>query len=314
MQHQSRETQRTSPIISAMHERVCLITGATSGIGRSTAYELARLENTVVLVGRDKKKCAATAENIVRTTGNRSVDYLVADLSSQDDILALARQFLGKYSRLDVLVNNAGTIAWTRQSSPDGIELTFAVNHLSYFLLTNLLTDILRSSTPSRIINVSSVAHAGVELDLDDVQNPKRYRALQAYGRSKLANLLFTYELASRLESSGVTVNALHPGLVATNLASNGKMPLGWISRPILRSALAIAGRKVVQGNRTLVYLATAEDVAGITGKYFVDEAETNSSPASYDIRMASLLWELSDRLTDHSPSGPSTRNYSERT
>ena len=290
-----------------MQESLCLITGATSGIGRATAFELARLGNTVVVVGRNNEKCTATVEEITRTTGNRSVDYLMADLSSQRDIRTLAEQFRSKYSRLDVLVNNAGTIAWKRQMSPDGIELTFALNHLSYFLLTNLLIDVLKKSAPSRIINVSSVAHMRADIDLNDIQNPKRYRALQAYGQSKLANLMFTYELARRLEGTGVTVNALHPGLVATNLAANGRMPLGWISRPILRSALAVVGRNATQGGKTPVYLATAEDVAGITGKYFVDEAEVYSSPTSYDIRMASSLWELSSRLTNPSSAGSST-------
>ena len=286
---------------------ICLITGATSGIGRATAFELARSGANVVVVGRNREKSARTIERIIKNTGNPSVNYLLADLASQKDIHILAQQFQSKYSRLDVLVNNAGTIAWTRQLSPDGIELTFALNHLSYFLLTNLLLDVLKSGAPSRIINVSSAAHMGAEIDLEDIQSPRRYRGLQAYGQSKLANLMFTYELARRLEGTGVTVNALNPGLVATNLAANGRMPLGWISRPILRSALAVVGRNATKGSKTAVYLATAEDVAGITGKYFVDEAEVYSSSASYDIRMASSLWKLSSRLTNHSPADSST-------
>jgi NAD(P)-dependent dehydrogenase (short-subunit alcohol dehydrogenase family) len=281
-----------------MQESVCLITGATSGIGRATAFELARRGSAVVVVGRNNEKCARTVEEIIRNTGNSSVDYLAADLSSQRDIHTLAQQFRSKYSRLNVLVNNAGTIAWNRQMSPDGIELTFALNHLGYFLLTNLLLDILRSSAPSRIINVSSIAHMSADIDVDDVQNPKSYRARQAYGRSKLANLMFTYELARRLEGTGVTVNALHPGLVATNLAANGRMPLGWISRPVFRSALAVVGRNPTEGSKTVVYLATAEDVAGVTGRYFVDGVDVPSSAASYRTDTAGRLWELSSRLT----------------
>ncbi len=287
-----------------MQGSICLITGATSGIGRATAFELARRGATVVVVGRNREKSARTIERIIRNTGNQSVDYLLADLASQKEIHILAQQFQSKYSRLDVLVNNAGTIAWTRQLSPDGIELTFALNHLSYFLLTNLLLDVLKSGAPSRIINVSSAAHMGAEIDLEDIQNPRRYRGLQAYGQSKLANLMFTYELARRLQGTGVTVNACHPGLVATNLPANSKMPLGWLSRPILRSILAVAGRSATQGSKTVVYLATAHDVTGVTGRYFVDEVDTPSSPASYDTNMASGLWELSSQLTGISPAG----------
>ena len=290
-----------------MQGSICLITGATSGIGRATGFELARRGASVVVVGRNREKCARTIERIIRNTGNPSVDYLLADLASQKDIHILAQQFQSKYSRLDVLVNNAGTIAWTRQLSPDGIELTFALNHLSYFLLTNLLLDVLKSSAPSRIINVSSAAHMGAEIDLEDIQNPRRYRGLQAYGQSKLANLMFTYELARRLQGTGVTANALHPGLVATNLPANSKMPLVWLAGPILRSILAVSGRSPTQGSKTVVYLATAHDVAGVTGRYFVDEVDTPSSPASYDTNMASWLWELSSQLTGISPAGLST-------
>ena len=290
-----------------MQGSICLITGATSGIGRATAFELARRGASVVVVGRNREKCARTIERIIRNTGNPSVDYLVADLASQKEIHILAQQFQSKYSRLDVLINNAGTIAWTRQLSPDGIELTFALNHLSYFLLTNLLSGVLKSSAPSRIINVSSVAHVGAEIDLKDIQNPRRYRGFQTYGQSKLANLMFTYELARRLQSTGVTANAVHPGLVATNLPANSKMPLDWLVGPILRSILAVAGRSATRGSKTVVYLATAHDVAGVTGRYFVDEVDTPSSPASYDTNMASWLWELSSQLTGISPAGLST-------
>ena len=281
-----------------MKESVCLITGATSGIGRATAYEMAKRKYTVVVAGRNRQKCASTVESIIKVTGNQFVDYLVADLSSQEDIHSLSQQFQKKYARLDVLVNNAGTIAWTHQLTMDGIELTFALNHLSYFLLTNLLLDILISSAPARIINVSSTAHLNAEIKLEDIQNPRIYRGFRAYCQSKLANILFTYEIARRLQGTGLSVNAVHPGIVATNLPANGKVPLGWVTRPILRSMLAIVGSNTNQGIETVVHLATSPDVADVTGKYFVDGIETHSSKASYDANLATKLWELSCYLT----------------
>ena len=281
-----------------MQDSVCLITGATSGIGRATAHEMANRGWTVAVVGRDGEKCDKTVRSIIQNTGNPHVDFLVADLSAQKDIHTLAGQVRERYSRLNVLINNAGTIAWKRQLSPDGIELTFALNHLGYFLLTNLMLDVLQASAPSRIINVSSSAHMGAEIDLEDIQKSKRYRWREAYGQSKLANLMFTYELARRLEDTGVDVNALHPGLVATNLPANGKLPIGWISGPVLRLLLALKGRSVTQGARTVVYLATAEEVAGASGKYYVNERESPSSAISYDIGVARELWEMSCKLT----------------
>ncbi len=281
-----------------MQESVCLITGATSGIGRASAFELARQRLTVVLVGRNYQKCAETAEKIISATGNSSVTHLVADLSSQRDIRSLAEQFRTKYSRLDVLINNAGTIAWTRQLSQDGIEMTFALNHLSYFLLTNLLLDVLVSSAPARVVNVSSSAHFGAAIDLKDVQSSRVYRPMRAYAQSKLANLMFTYEMARRICGTGVTMNAVHPGLVATNLPGNGKLPLSWIANPILRSALAIVGKGAKHGSKTVVFLATSQEVSGVTGEYFVDCAPASSSLLSHDTEAARQLWEISVQLT----------------
>ena len=278
---------------------VCLITGATSGIGRASAFELARQGLTVVLIGRNDQKSAKTAEEIISATGNSSVTHLLADLSSQRDIRSLAEQFQSKYSRLDVLINNAGTIAWTRQLSPDGVELTFALNHLSYFLLTNLLLDVLVSSAPARVVNVSSAAHFGATIDLTDVQSSREYRAIRAYRQSKLANLMFTYEMARRIRGTGVTVNAVHPGLVATNLPANGKLPLSWIANPILRSGMAMIGKGAKQGSETVVYLATSQQVSGVTGKYFVDCAPASSSPLSLDREAAGQLWNISVQLTE---------------
>ncbi len=182
-----------------MQGSVCMVTGATSGIGKVTALRLAQQGTTVVVVGRSKEKSAAAVRQIEQQTGNSSVEFMLADLSSQQDIRQLAEGFKRRYQRLDVLVNNAGAIMFSRQESVDGIEMTLALNHLSYFLLTNLLLEPLKSGAPSRIINVSSSAHQRADIDFDDLQIRKRYRGFRAYARSKLGNLLFTYELAKRL-------------------------------------------------------------------------------------------------------------------
>ena len=205
--------------------KVCMVTGATSGIGKITARELARHGAAVVVVGRSEARSEATVSQIRRQTANPSADYLLADLSSQQEIRRLAREFESRYSRLDVLVNNAGAIMLSRRESVDGIEMTLALNHLAYFLLTNLLLDRLKSSAPARIVNVSSNSHQRAKLDFDDLQHRSRYWGYRAYAWSKLENILFSYELARRLEGTGVTVNALHPGLVGTNfLANNGAL------------------------------------------------------------------------------------------
>ena len=208
-----------------MEGSVCMVTGATSGIGKVTARRLAQQGTRLVVVGRSRERSAASVRQIQQQTGNTSVEFMLADLSSQQDICQLAEGFKRQYQRLDVLVNNAGAIMFSRQESLDGIEMTLALNHLSYFLLTNLLLEPLKSGAPSRIINVSSSAHHKAKLDFEDLQSLKRYRAFQAYARSKLGNLLFTYELGERLQGTGITVNALHPGLVATNfMANNGRI------------------------------------------------------------------------------------------
>jgi NAD(P)-dependent dehydrogenase (short-subunit alcohol dehydrogenase family) len=280
------------PNAAPMHGKVCLITGATSGIGLVAARELARRGAHVVLVGRNADKCAAVVEHIRTQTGN-TPESLLADLSSQRQVRELARQFRERQQRLDVLVNNAGGIWFERQQTEDGFEMTFAVNHLAYFLLTHLLRDLLRSSAPARIVNVASAAHGGAILDFADLQAERGYSGWAQYCRSKLMNLLFTYELARRLEGSGVSVNALHPGWVATGFGSNK----GWKGTLLQFAArcLAIGPEK---GARTIVYLATAPEVAGVTGRYFVREREAASSAASHDVAAAKRLWEVSEQLT----------------
>ena len=229
-----------------MSGRVSLVTGATSGIGKAAAEGLAKLGATVVVVGRNDEKCATTVEQIRWTTGSSSIEYLLADLSSQSEVRRLAQEFEAKYSSPDVLINNAGTIMLSRRYSVDDIEMTFALNHLAYFLLTNLLTDRLMVSPAARVVNVSSVAHKGAQIDFDDLQGRRRYNGLRAYGRSKLANLLFTYELARRLKGTSVTANALHPGLVATNLlANNGRIGA------LLKVLLGLRGTSPQKGARS---------------------------------------------------------------
>ena len=275
-----------------MNCMVSLITGATSGIGKAAAEELAQLGATLVVVGRNQEKCAATVDQIRQTTGNPSIEYLLADLSSQSEVRRLAQEFKGKYSSLDVLVNNAGAIMLSRQYSVDNIEMTFALNHLASFLLTNLLMERLLASPAARVVNVSSTAHQGAQIDFDDLAG-SRYRAWRAYGRSKLANLLFTYELARRLEGTPVTANALHPGLVGTNLlANNGRIGA------LLKVFLGFGGTSPREGAQTVVYLASSPEVTGITGQYYVKQKPVQSSRASYDTGAARRLWEISAELT----------------
>lgn len=276
-----------------MAGKVCMVTGATSGIGKVTARELAQRGAAVVVVGRDEARSEATVSQIRQQTANPSVDFLLADLSSQKEVRRLAREFESRYSRLDVLVNNAGAIMLSRRESVDGIEMTLALNHLAYFLLTILLLEKLKSSAPARIVNVSSNSHERAQLDFDDLQVRGRYWGFGAYARSKLANILFSYELARRLEGTGVTVNALHPGLVGTNFLANN----GTLGR-FLKMLVFIKGMSPERGARTSVYVATSLEVETVTGRYFFKEREVPSSSNSYDEDAARRLWQLSAELT----------------
>lgn len=273
-----------------MGGRVCLVTGGTSGIGKVTARALAQQGATVVVVGRDPHKSSATVAEIKRQSGNGAVEYMLADLSSQVQVRRLAEQFKNRHPHLHVLVNNAGAIYLSRRESVEGIELTWALNHLNYFLLTNLLLETLIASAPSRIINVSSAQHQAATINFDDLQKRRGYFGLSAYGQSKLANILFTYELARRLVGTAVTVNAVHPGLVATNLATNNGV-LTRLARPLLN----LASVSAEEGAQTVIHLATSPEVEGITGKYFVRKEAVPSSRESYDEAVARRLWEASE-------------------
>jgi retinol dehydrogenase 12 len=276
-----------------MSGKVCLVTGATSGIGEVTAGELARKGATVVVVGRNPQKCEATVGRIRERTGNPAVEPLVADLSSQAEVRRLADEFGRRHGRLDVLVNNAGALLMDRRESVDGIEMTFALNHLAYFLLTNLLLDRLRESAPSRIVVVSSDAHRGVTMDFDDLEGRAKYRGFRAYSRSKLANVLFVRELARRLEGTGVTANALHPGFVASGFFS-GDGPAWWAMRR-LAGLFAVTPER---GAETSVYLASSPEVEGVTGRYFVKEKPVEPTSAARDVEAARRLWRVSEEMT----------------
>jgi NAD(P)-dependent dehydrogenase (short-subunit alcohol dehydrogenase family) len=274
--------------------KVCLVTGATAGIGEATALLLAKRGATVVGVGRNAVKNERSTQMIITESGNASIEYLLADLSSQKDIHALAERFKTKYESLDVLVNNAGATFGKRLDSIDGIEMTFALNHLGYFLLTRLLRDILEKSAPSRVINVASSLHKMGTIDFCDLPFTHNYSRSKAYRRTKLANIAFTYELARRLNNQKVTVNAMNPGLVATNVGESA----GGFSAKMKGLVDKIGGITPTEGARTIIYLATSPAVNGVTGRYFVKEKSIPSSKISYDLEFCRKLWDVSERLT----------------
>jgi NAD(P)-dependent dehydrogenase (short-subunit alcohol dehydrogenase family) len=272
--------------------KTCMITGATSGIGRASALELGTMGAKLVLVCRNRQR----GEELVREieqAGNPEVELMVADLESQAQIRKLAAEFLASKKPLHVLMNNAGIFNMKRRMTTDGVEEVWAVNHLAYFMLTLLLLERIKQSAPARIINISSTLHNSATIKFDDLGGERSWGGMSSYGQSKLANILFTYELARRLEGTGVTVNAVHPGAVATNLARN--------NGAIVSTAWKLAGtfmRSAEKGARTQIYLASSPEVEGVTGKYFVDCKEARSSAESHDANIARRLWEVSAQMT----------------
>jgi NAD(P)-dependent dehydrogenase (short-subunit alcohol dehydrogenase family) len=277
-----------------MEGKVVLITGGTSGIGRAAATALAAMGAEVLVTGRGRERGEPAVEEIRDTSGNEKVSLMLADLAVQAEVRGLAEEFRGRYDRLDVLVNNAGLIQSRRAETPDGLELTLAVNHLAPFLLTNLLLDLLKESAPSRIITVSSEARRGAEIDFDDLQSERRYRAFKVYGMTKLANILFTYELAGRLEGTGVVANCLHPGAVNTNFGKNDRgvgTLLFRAFKPFMRSP--------DQGADTLIYLASSPEAGNMTGRYLTDRKVVSSFEEPHDEATRKRLWEVSEELTN---------------
>ncbi len=277
-----------------MQGRTCIVTGASSGIGRVTALELARRGATLGLVCRDRGRGDETLAEIAEKTGHRDVKLHLADLSSQAAVRQVASELLATYPKIHLLVNNAGVINLKYSTSPDGIETVFAVNHLAYFLLTNLLLDRLKASAPARIVNVASDAHKFVRgVNWDDLGWKRGYKTMRVYGQSKLANILFTTELARRLEGTGVTVNAVHPGPVATRFGQNNGAVATFLTR-----VLAPFFRTPEQGAQTSIHVATSPTLEGVTGRYFANCREARPSRAALDAESARRLWEVSTKMT----------------
>ena len=280
--------------VPLMAGKSVLVTGATGGIGKATAVGLAALGARVGITGRDRARTEAAAAGIRASAGHPVADAFAADMSVLSEVRRLAAQVLDAYPRLDVLVNNVGGFWAHRHATADGLEHTFAVNHLGPFLLTNLLLDRLIASAPARIVTVSSGAHAGGRIDFGDLHGERNYSGQRAYSQSKLANVMFTYELARRLEGTGVTATVLHPGVVRTSFGGEDQAAyfaiLTRAARPFMKTP--------ARGAATTIYLASAPDVKGITGLYYANRKPKTSSKASYDTAAAARLWQASANLT----------------
>jgi NAD(P)-dependent dehydrogenase (short-subunit alcohol dehydrogenase family) len=278
---------------TTMKDKVIMVTGANSGIGKAASLALARMGATLVMVARNKGRGEAARSEIIRKSQNNSVDLFLADLSSLESVRQLATDFKKKYPKLHVLINNAGLFNQRRRVTANGYENTFATNYLASFLLTNLQLDLLKASAPSRIINVSSVGHYNGHINFDDLNLEKEYGGWKAYGQSKLALVLFTHELAKKLQGTGVTVNAVHPGTVATNIWSRPFGPVGFIMA--LPKLFMTSPEK---GAETIVYLASSSDAKGLNGEYLEKLKVKKSSDESYDEEIAQRLWDVSAKLT----------------
>ncbi len=280
---------------NAMVGKVCMVTGANTGIGKVTALELAKVWAKVVMVCRNPQKGEAAKKEIEEASGSNNVDLMIADLSSLKAVRQLASDFRKKYDRLHVLVNNAGAIIKKRIVAEEGFEAQFALHVLTPFLLTNLLLDELKASAPARVINVSSKMHFFAKMDFDDLQGEKKYSGFGIYGRTKLANILLSYEMARQYKGTGITVNTLHPGSVATELGRDVKNPL--------TSVLSLFTVNPEKGAETQLYLACSQKVDGVTGKYFEKCKPCESSKATYSTSHALKIWGICSKLTGFNPS-----------
>ncbi len=283
----------TMAAAQAMTGKTVLITGATSGIGRAAAIGLATMGARVGITGRDRSRAEAAAAEIARASGKPAVDVFVADMSSQSEVRRLADEVLTTYPRLDVLLNNVGGFWAHRHMTADGLEHTLAVNHLAPFLLTSLLLERLIASAPARVVTVSSAAQSMGKIDFDDLMGETRYSGQRAYNQSKLANVMFTYELARRLQGTGVTATALHPGVTRTGFGADDPnlmmIPIIAVLRPFMKSP--------TRGAETAVYLASSPEVEGVTGRYFADREARKSQDSSYDAATTARLWDVSAEL-----------------
>jgi len=281
-----------------LKDKTVVVTGGNNGIGLETAVGLAGLGAHVVITARNQAKGEAALADIKKRSGSDDIELMLADFASLESIRGFAEKFKANHDRLDVLVNNAGGINTSRSETLDGFETTFGVNHLGYFLVTNLLLDLIKASAPARVVSVSSGAHLRAKgMNFDDLNAEQGYSGMGVYGKSKLANVLFTYELARRLEGSGVTANCLHPGVVRSGFGQNN----GGLIAIVFKAAYTLMTpftKSNAQGAATSIHLATSPDVEGVTGKYFADSKETPSSAASHDEEAARRLWKLSEKMT----------------
>ena len=268
--------------MNLVKDKIILVTGSTDGIGKQTAIDLANLGAQVIIHGRNETKTLHTTEEVKFKSGNMNIEYVVGDLSSFDQIRSMSQDIHNRFQRIDVLINNAGVFKNEKELSKDGFEMTYTINHLAYFLLTGLLLGLIKNSDYARIINVASQAHA-TQLDFENLQGEKYYDRYDAYSRSKLCNIMFTYLLSQKLEGTGITANVLHPGVINTKLLHEG---------------FGMGGSPLTQGSQTSIYLASSEEVAFESGKYFSNQRLTKSAEISYDSKVQDKLWDVSEKMT----------------